>query len=147
MAPSIPMTYLTPETGAPTRESVSDALGFNVPARFAGYVSQLFEFSAGDPERCLEVFDATLGLFPCGADARYSGTPPELFPVGRTGCDGDHYGFLLHAPELDMDDLPFGHYCPMDSHGVVMLGSTTVQGIASVMARHLSYDFTRPEEK
>lgn len=100
------MTYLTPTSGTPSRASLSRELGFNVPARFADYVAQLFEFADGHPERCLEAFDATLGLFPEGRRARYQGTPPELFPVGSTGCDGDHYGFLLHAPELDLDELP-----------------------------------------
>src|SRR5262249_13786095 len=90
---------------------------------------------------------ATLGLFPAGPDARYWGTPPELFPVGSTGCDGDHYGFVLHAPELDLDELPYAHYCPMDSDGGILVGSTTAKGIASVMAWHSSYDCARQEVK
>ncbi len=134
------MTYLTPETGVPTRASLSRSLGFKVPSRFASFISQLFEFCDGDPKRCLDAFDATLGQFPSGPNSRYWGTPPELFPVGSTGCDGDHYGFLLHAPELDLDELPYAHYCPMDSYGVILVGSTTEQGIASVMASELSYD-------
>lgn len=141
------MTYLTPKSGAPSRAGLSRALDFKVPARFADYVFQIFEFAGGHPERCLDAFQATLGLYPNGQKARYRGTPPELFPVGSTGCDGDHYGFLLHAPELDLDELPYAHYCPMDSDGVILVGSTTEQGIASVMARHLSYDFVGPEEK
>lgn len=147
MTASTPMTYLAPKPGVPTRASLSSALGFKVPIRFADYVSQLFDFAGGDPERCLAAFDATLGLFPDGPDARYCGTPPELYPIGSTGCDGDHYGFLLHAPELDLDDLPYGHFCPMDSYGVILVGSTTAHGIASVMARRLSYDFEPPENK
>jgi hypothetical protein len=147
MTASIPITYLTPKAGVPTRANLSQALDFNVPTRFADYVRQLFEFGDGDPNRCLEAFDATLGLFPSGRNARYWGTPPELFPVGTTGCDGDHYGFLLHAPEIDLDELPYAHYCPMDPDGVILVGSTTKQGIASVMARHLSYDFEPAEKK
>lgn len=147
MTASIPITYLTPKAGVPTRANLSQVLDFKVPSRFAVYVRQLYEFAGGEPERCLGAFDATLGLFPNGSSARYWGTPPELFPVGSTGCDGDHYGFLLHAPELDLDDLPYAHYCPMDSDGVILVGSTTMQGIASVMARHLSYDFDSEEKK
>ena len=141
------MTYLTPPHGVPTRATLSQALDFRVPTGFADFVRQIFEFADGDPERCLEAFDATLGLFPQGRNAHYWGTPPELFPVGSTGCDGDHYGFLLHAPELDLDELPYCHYCLMDSDGVILVGSTTIQGIASVMATHLSYDFEPPEKK
>ncbi|MGI8979690.1 MAG: hypothetical protein ACR2FY_10720 [Pirellulaceae bacterium] len=147
MTASIPVTYLTPAHGVPTRATLSQSLDFNVPKRFADFARQLFEFTNGDPERCLDAFDATLGLFPSGRNARYCGTPPELFPIGSTGCDGDHYGFLLHAPELELDELPYGHYCPMDSDGVILVGSTTIQGIASKMARCLSYDFEPPEKK
>lgn len=147
MTEAIPMTYLTPESGRPTRATVSHELGFKVPVRFAEYVCQIFDFYRGNPESCLNAFDATLGLYPAGRHARYDGTPAELFPVGKTGCDGDHYGFLLHAPELDLDELPFAHYCPMDDDGVVVVGSTTEQGIAANMARLLSYDFVSPEEK
>jgi hypothetical protein len=142
-----PTTYLNPTIGRPTRETLSQALDFNPPSRFAEYVGQLYDFSKGDPRTCLDGFDATLGLFPCGRSARYPGTPPELFPIGRTGCDGDHYGFLLHAPELELEDLPFCHYCPMDSDGVIIVGSGTEKGIATVMAVTLSYDFVSIEEK
>ena len=142
------MTYLTPSTGRPSRETLSHALGFKVPSCFAAYICQLYDFTRGDPQACLDAFETTLGLCsPNGRDARYWGTPPELFPVGSTGCDGDHYGFLLHAPELDLDDLPYGHYCPMDSDGVIIVGSTAQQGIASVMAQHLCYDFINVEKK
>ncbi len=134
----IPKTYLTVD-GRPTRTTLSQALGFNVPSRFVEYICQLHDFAGGDPESCLDAFDDSLGLFPRGQDARYDGTPPELFPVGKTGCDGDHYGFLLHAPELELNDLPFAHYCPMDSDGVILVGSTTEMGIASVMGWHLSF--------
>jgi len=144
---SNPIAYLTQVGGRPSRESVSRDLGFKVPARFAEYVCQIFDFANGSPEACMEAFKATLELYPAGADARYAGTPPELFPVGGTGCDGDHYGFILHAPELNLDDLPFGQYCPMDSDGVGLVGSTAEQGIGSRMAVLLSYDFVSPSEK
>lgn len=147
MTEPIPSTYLTPRSGVPTRLSLSQELGFKVPTRFAAFVDRLFEFADGNAERCLDSFDITLGLFPGGREVRYAGTPPELFPIGRTGCDGDHYGFLLHAPELSFDDLPFAHYCPMDSDGVVLVGSTAERGLASVLSLHLSWDFVSAEEK
>lgn len=147
MNATLPPNYLTPTSGRPSRLTLSQDLGFNPPVRFAEYVGQLYDYGRGDPEACLNAFDSTLGIYPCGADARYSNTPPELFPVGRTGCDGDHYGFLLHAPELELEDLPYGHFCPMDSDGVCVVGSKTETGIASVMAVTLSYDFIDDEEK
>lgn len=147
MTGSIPTTYLTPKNRRPSRATLSKSLRFKVPSRFAKFVCQLYDFANGDRALCLDAFDAALGLFPKGPDARYPATPPELFPVGSTGCDGDHYGFLLHAPELELDELPFCHYCPMDSDGVIVVGSSTEQGLASVMAHHLSYDFLSADEK
>ena len=32
-----------------------------------------------------------------GYDARYQQTPIELFPFGRTGSDGVHYGLVAHT--------------------------------------------------
>src|SRR5438105_3448690 len=105
MTSSIPSTYLAAKQGRPSRTSLSESLGFKVPTRFTEFVGRLYDFANGDPAVCLDAFETALGLFPQGEDARYSGTPPELFPVGTTGCDGDHYGYLLHAPELELDDL------------------------------------------
>jgi hypothetical protein len=146
MSASIPRTYLT-RFGRPNRDCLSRELGFKVPLRFSEFAGQIYDFANGDAEKCLDAFDAALGLHPEGSEARYFGTPPELFPVGRTGCDGEHYGFLLHAPELDRDDLPFATYCPMDSEGIYIFGSTTERGIAAVMARSLSYDFLSDAKK
>jgi hypothetical protein len=141
------MTYLTPGGARPSRATVSRDLGFKVPARFTEFVCQIYDFANGNPTACCESFEVALGLYPAGADARYSSTPPELFPIGKTGVDGDHHGFILHAPELDLDELPFGNYCPMDSDGVGHVGSTTERGIASIMATLLSYDWVPPSEK
>ena len=142
-----PQTYLTPESGRPTHASLSKALELEVPHRFARFVSDLYDYGNGDPRRSLDAFDPSLGLYPNGPSARYDGTPPELFPIGSTGCDGDHYGFLLRAPELRLPDLPICHYCPMDSDGVIVVGSNTEQGISATMARLLSYDFVKPDRK
>jgi hypothetical protein len=140
-------TYLCPKSGRPTRESISKEIGFKIPTQYADFVGQLYDFSKGDPSRCAEALDETLGIFPDGIECRYAGTPPELFPIGRTGCDGDHFGFLLLAPELNLDELPLVHYCPMDSDGVYPVGETTRQGIASQMATFLTYDFINDERK
>lgn len=147
MSRRTPSNYLTPTSGRPTRETISSALGFKVPLRFAEFVCQVYDLVGGNYEKGIEAFDAALGICPGGPDDRYLGTPPELFPIGRTGCDGDHYGFLVHAPELNLDDLPYCHYCPMDPDGVLLEGSTTVRGIAATMARLLSYDFVDATQK
>lgn len=123
-------SYLTPPIGRPTRESISEALRFRVPSNFAKFIGQIYDFGNGDPEVCNSALFETIGIFPCGQSAKYSSTPPELFPVGSTGCDGEHYGFVLHAPELDLDELPFGQICPMDYVGVSIIAATSEEGIS-----------------
>jgi hypothetical protein len=142
----IPATYVTPREGRPSSDTISNALGFTPPVRFSEFVVNVYDLAGGDRKLCLEIFHVALGLFPSGASARYSGTPPELFPIGQTGCDGDHYGFLLHAPELKQAELPFCHYCPMDSDGVILVGSTTARGIGSLMGARLSYGLSEEDE-
>lgn len=140
-------SYLTPISGRPTRESISEALRFRVPSNFAKFIGQLYDFGRGEPRPCADLLSDTLGVYPGGLTCRYGGTPPELFPIGTTGCDGDHYGFLVLAPELKLDELPLVHYCPMDSDGVVLVGETTSQGIAHQMATFLDYDFIADDRK
>lgn len=123
-------SYITPTTGRPTRESISEAVRFRVPSNFAKFIGQIYDFGKGDPEVCNSALSETIGIFPCGQSAKYSSTPPELFPVGSTGCDGEHYGFVLQAPELDLDDLPFGQICPMDFGRVFVFAANSEEGIS-----------------
>jgi hypothetical protein len=140
-------SYITPISGRPTRESISEAVGFRVPSNFAKFIGQIYDFGEGEPRQCADLLSDILGVYPGGITCRYAGTPPELFPIGTTGCDGDHYGFLVLAPELKLDELPLVHYCPMDSDGVVLVGQTTEQGTAHQMATFLNYEFIKDDRK
>lgn len=129
-----PKTYLCPDGKRPDRQSVSAALGFPVPTAFTDLVEWIYDQADGDPYRCVEVFFERLGLATADESFRYDSTPCELFPFGHTCVDGDHYGYLVHAPELQADDYPICHYCPADSDGVVIEGLGTFDGITSIVS-------------
>jgi hypothetical protein len=128
-----PQTYLCPPVGRPDRKTISDTLGVSSPVAFTRLVEWTYDKAQGDPYRCVEIFDEFVGLYPTDGSGRYESTPCELFPFGRTGVDGDHYGYLVHAPELTADDYPVCHFCPMDSDGVIVEGAGTYDGLASAI--------------
>ncbi len=127
----LPKTYLCPDGARPTQQNLSEALGFTVPAPFVDLVEWIYDQAGGDPDQCTKVFGEFVGLSSADGSARYDSTPCELFPFAVTGVDGDHYGYLVHAPELQADDYPVCHYCPMDSDGVIIEGFGTFDGITS----------------
>jgi hypothetical protein len=45
-------------------------------------------------------------------DPGYVGLVPDLFIVASPGTDGIQYGFVLHAPELDVEPLPIFEFDP-----------------------------------
>lgn len=122
----------------PTRDELSAALGIRVPDAFVRLVAAIAE--------CLRmpITDDDLlnhlGWLPAGPlatllygdhehrrkDPAYSSTPPEMVAFGSTGVDGDHHGYVIHAPELALEDYPFGNFCPMDfGWGFQSWGSST----------------------
>lgn len=128
-----PQTYLCPPAGRPDRKTISDALGVSAPVAFTRLVEWIYDKALGDPYRCVEMFVEFVGLCPADGTGRYESTPCELFPFGHTGVDGDHYGYLVHAPELNADDYPVCHFCPMDSDGVIVVGAGTYDGLADAI--------------
>ncbi|HEV3087498.1 MAG TPA: hypothetical protein VGX96_09775 [Candidatus Elarobacter sp.] len=46
-------------------------------------------------------------------DPGYTGLVPDLFIVASPGVDGIQYGFVLHAPELDIEPLPIFEFDPV----------------------------------
>jgi hypothetical protein len=127
-----PKTYLCPDGARPNQQNLSEALGFTVPAPFVDLVEWIYDQAAGDLDQCTKVFGEFVGLSSADGSARYDSTPCELFPFGVTGVDGDHYGYLVHAPEVQADDYPICHYCPVDSDGVIIVGFGTFDGITSI---------------
>ncbi|MEM6996164.1 MAG: hypothetical protein AAF721_36995 [Myxococcota bacterium] len=121
---------LTPQA----REELDRQLGCRVPDPLVEIVRIAREVAGGDrglygaPYRC----PGPLRLD--GDAARYSTTPPELFPISSTGVDGEHWGYVVHAPELGERDFPVATYCPMDSDGIVFLGRNTLDTWARFIA-------------
>lgn len=77
---------------------------------------------------------------------RYSLTPPELFPFGRVGLDGIHFGFVIHAPELEQQDLPIGVIDPSGLvEGVKLLGTNFEHALERLLSEALEIDPTDEE--
>lgn len=129
-----PDSFLCPTNGRPDRRTISEALGFNVPLPFAQLVEWIYDESSGDPYRCDDYFTKFVGLYAADGRAHYAFTPCEMFPFAATGVDGAHYGYLVHAPELDVADYPVCGYCPIDSDGVSIEGSNTYDGLALIIS-------------
>jgi hypothetical protein len=127
-----PTTFLCPQKKRPDRKSISAKLGFRVPAEFVQLAEWIYDEADGDPYRCCDEFGNVLGVSACDQSVRYDSTPCELFPFGWPGVDGVHYGYVVHAPELQLPDYPVGHYCPADSDGVVVKGKCTTEGLAAI---------------
>ena len=120
--------------GRPTRDGLSKAFGFPAPRPFVELIQTIYEV-AGDPDEARLLYWRLLGLRSGGASARYQEiTPPELFPIGDTGGDGEHYGYILYALELPSDDFPMGLLVPGDGYGVRYLGRSTREAVENIVA-------------
>jgi hypothetical protein len=88
----------------------------------------------------MELFARSTGMDLVTSERRYSLTPPELCPFASMGVDGDHDGYVIHAPELGNDDYPVGSYVPMDSCGVWLIGNNTIEAIEHYLSCTLEYE-------
>lgn len=120
------------------RESLSRAFGFRIPEAFVSVIRALYEQSDGDGEKYNVCFAEATGFCLAGKDARYPQTPPELYPVGTMGVDGVHFGYVIHAPELEAHDYPMGDICPMEFDGVMFVGGDTREAFENLMSFELS---------
>jgi len=112
--------------GTPTQESLSAAFGFPVPRAFADFISAAWHHCGKKPAALYQLFEELFGFYPdASGTCGYRQTPPELFPLGSTGGDGEHYGYIVYAPELAEPDWPVGFLNPSMSNGVVVVGSGT----------------------
>lgn len=127
-----PRKFLCPESGRPTRDFISTTLGVAVPLKFVEFVDWIYSRGQGDPYECSEAFEEALGMIAVGPEARYESTPPELIPFAVPGVDGLHFGLVVLAPELSLDESPIGYFCPMDSDGVVVEGRNTIEGLLNI---------------
>ncbi len=110
---------------APGPDELARQLGCAVPDALVTIVRIAHELASDGTIARLRAYRHPAPLALAGDAARYATTPPELFPIAATGADGEHWGYLVHAPELPYDDYPVATYCPMDGDGVLPLGLDT----------------------
>jgi hypothetical protein len=128
------MGMIGTKAGPPTRKTLSKAFGFPSPLPFVKLLQTIYDV-AGDPYHAEHLYESLLGIRPEGASARYQEqTPPELFPIGGTGGDGEHYGYVIHALEIPSDDYPLGSYMPGVHDGVTYLGRSTREAVENIVA-------------
>jgi hypothetical protein len=75
----------------------------------------------------------------------YPKLPFEFLPFGWQGGDALQYGHLVHAPELEHDELPVGSFSPADDAGVVWLGDDTRGALQNLVSTHLRIAAEDPE--
>lgn len=120
----------------PSKESLDASLGFDVPARFVEMTLAIWREANKIGSDANALFAAMFEI-PGGPECRYPTTPPELFPIATMCVDGVHYGYVIHAPEAREPDFPMGEICPMDSGGVFLLGSDTLEAFENQMSQSL----------
>src|SRR4029078_5136539 len=62
----------------------------------------------------------------------YDDEPIELLPFCWNGGDGLHYGWVVWAPDLDLDDHPCVSFAPGED-GVCWLGGNTKEALENLL--------------
>ena len=78
---------------------------------------------------------------------RYSRTPIEMFSFGWSGADGEHYGYLVHAPEGNQTDYPIVEFAPMNDFGVNLIGEDTHSGLENLLSLRVISGYTTALDK
>ena len=130
--------YLKLPNGRPSRSYLSELFGYPPPEAFVKFVHTLYERSGIDGETAGELFAYLTGWYLAGGRAsRYKSTPPELLPFATMGVDGVHLGYVVHAPELELEDYPVGENSPMDDSGIYLVGNNTNEALENLMSDRL----------
>lgn len=140
---------------AAVRDRLSAYHGTRVPRSAARLVAWLADDSSHVarfeavarliPAHRLAVADPDVEL-PMRPRQRYESEPPEFMALARTGVDGEQFGVLELAPELEREELPFVDYGPMNyGWEIVHLGSDLGTALAAYLGT-LSDEPDRPLE-
>ncbi len=122
------------ELGRPTRETLAAGFGFTPPRAFVGLVQTIWDVAE---ERRLDPYDVFEQILtrPAGIVGRHPDlTPAELFVFADTGSDGEHYGYVVHAPELPGEDQLVGSFEPGPGDGVLYVGRSTAEAVENAVA-------------
>ncbi len=131
-------------------KNLSTAYGIQIPRDFANVILHVHEQASLQGERFGEYLDfmfefwfsdkiLTDKIVEDANDYGYFGyntVPIEFFPFAGTGVAGIALGFVIHAPEIEVEDYPIGEFYPAGS-GVYCLGDTTRNAFEFLLARGL----------
>lgn len=119
-------------------EKAAAHFGIPMPADFLRFLDKAIAFSNQIGLPLAVLLDELFGLVRLdGYAARYQQTPPEFFPFGTNGMDGEHFGYIIH---LDKElDYPAGFLGPMDFAGVSFLGEHTTEMLQTLLTREPEY--------
>jgi len=118
---------------ATIRKTLADQTGFAVPQPFVEIATK-FAQRAGDVAKGLGLLEDTLQLRICHfLEARHETMPIEFFPFLETGGDGHYFGYVIHAPELELDDYPMGSIVAGENDGVVFAGDSTADAVENMI--------------
>lgn len=114
------------------KKNAAGYFDFEVPDTFLHFLRKASAFAA---QHEFDAEDMLFDLFELlrleGYPARYPQTPPEFFPFGSNGSDGEQFGFVVHVE--GEAEYPTGFMCPMDSEGVLFLGRNTAETLQALL--------------
>ncbi|MBE9008822.1 hypothetical protein IQ250_01165 [Pseudanabaenaceae cyanobacterium LEGE 13415] len=70
---------------------------------------------------------------------RYPKAPPEFSPFAHLGQDGIYYGYVVHAPELNITNSPIGIFDPIPDEGVKLLGNDFEDALDKLLSEALGF--------
>jgi hypothetical protein len=122
---------------ASVKQQLETLVCFAVPSDLVG-VANAFVKRAGNFQAGMELLRDYLGMRQdisnTDSGRGYVATPIEFFPFLYTGDDGEMYGYVNAAPELNLPDLPMGDFFPGDSDGVRHVGNKTISAIENIIS-------------
>jgi len=127
------------QSARPDEATLTAAFGTRPPTLFTRFLQAIFDHSAGDPKEASDCFERLTGLRSSGMNTLYDNTPRELFAIGNTGGDGEHAGFLVHAPERPADDYPWALFAPPGAE-LDLLAPDTATFLRQAMSYRLPND-------
>ena len=146
------------QTVSEVQDWLTQVYGFPVPELFARFVQTVSTFMEEGYENPYDYLGWELSPAQClgskktGSTGhkiakRYPLTPIELFSFGWSGADGEHYGYLIHAPELNQTDNPIVEYGPMNDFGMNLIGKDTQSGLEGLLSLVLEFEYAKALHK
>lgn len=124
-------------------EEAKAYFGVNMPPLFLKQLSVIDQYCYTNQLDTADVLYDNFGMLRIeGDEARYRQTPIEFFPFSSIGCDGIHYGYIIHVE--GEEDYPSGEICPMDDSGVILIGHNTEQLFQNLLTEDASFLTNEP---